>query len=78
MLSVNSYVALFIVLGLFAVGDAIGIKSRAKVSSVFVILMTFLALFLAGILPKDIIDQAGLSILGKYSTPSSSLTWAPR
>lgn len=62
------YLFLLITLGLFAIGDILGIATKAKLSSVFVALMLFLVGFLTGILPTDIIDQANLTGLAKMST----------
>lgn len=63
------YLGLLIVFGIFAIGDMMGVFSKAKLSSVFVALMTFLVLFLAGILPKDVVKMAGLTDLAKMATP---------
>ncbi|MEA5093509.1 MAG: hypothetical protein VB128_01005 [Sedimentibacter saalensis] len=62
------YLFLLITLGLFAIGDILGIATKAKLSSVFVALMLFLVGFLTGIIPADIIDQANLTGIGKMST----------
>lgn len=63
------YLGLLIVFGIFAIGDILGVFSKAKLSSVFVALMAFLVLFLAGVIPKDVIKLAGLTDLGKMATP---------
>lgn len=55
--------ALMLVLLVFAVGDMIGTITKAKISSMFVIMVGFLVLFLANVLPKDIIDTAGLTTM---------------
>ena len=46
-----------IVLGLFVIGDWLGIWTKAKLSSIFVVLISFLLLFLFKIVPADIIDR---------------------
>ena len=43
----NQWIAIVIVLGLFAIGDAISSATGARVSSVFVTLIGFLALFIS-------------------------------
>lgn len=58
-----------IVLVLFAIGDLVAKATKAKLSSVFVTLLLFLVLFVAGILPPDIIDRAGLTAASKWSVP---------
>ncbi len=58
---------LFICFGIFAIGDFLGVLTKAKVSSVFVALLLFLAGFMSGILPADIIKQAGLTELGGWA-----------
>lgn len=63
-----SFLYLFICLALFAIGDILGVFTKAKLSSVFVALMLFLIGFMTGILPADIIEQAGLSQLSKWAT----------
>jgi len=63
------YLGLLIVFGVFAIGDFLGVFTKARLSSVFVALMTFLVLFLCGVIPKDLIEQAGLTKLAAMSTP---------
>lgn len=58
-----------IVLVLFAVGDVIAKLTKARISSVFATLMLFLVLFVAGVLPADIIDRAGLTSASSWSVP---------
>lgn len=61
------YFYLFIVVAIFAIGDLMGVLTKAKVSSVFVVMMLFLGGFMSGIIPADIIDQAGLTQIGRWS-----------
>ena len=56
-----------IVLGLFVIGDWLGIWTKAKLSSIFVVLISFLLLFLFKIVPADIIDQAGLTAAASWA-----------
>lgn len=63
-----SFFYLFICLALFAIGDFLGVFTKARVSSVFVALLLFLVGFLTGILPADIIEQAGLTQISKWAT----------
>lgn len=63
----SMYLGLLIVFGFFAFGDFLGIKTKAKLSSVFVALMLFLVLFVAKVLPPDLIDNAALTGLSKMS-----------
>ncbi|MGI6075088.1 MAG: hypothetical protein ACOYD9_01795 [Pyramidobacter sp.] len=58
-----------IVLALFVFGDWCGIKTRAKISSIFVVLICFLLLFVFKIIPADIIDRAGLTAAAKWASP---------
>ncbi len=62
-----SFQWLFICFLLFAIGDVLGVLTKAKLSSVFVALMLFLVGFLTGIFPADIIAQARLSQLGGWA-----------
>ena len=64
----SMFLGLFIVFGFFAIGDFLGVKTKAKMSSVFVALLLFLVCFVAGILPPDIIETAGLTKLAKMAT----------
>lgn len=59
---------LMLVLGCFAIGDFLGVLTKARVSAVFVAFMLFLAGFLSGFFPKDIIDQAALTQIGKWAS----------
>lgn len=58
-----------IVLALFVIGDWLGIWTKAKLSSIFVVLISFLLLFLFKIVPADIIDKAGLTAASSWATP---------
>ncbi|MGL5904678.1 MAG: hypothetical protein ACRCZO_18485 [Cetobacterium sp.] len=60
---------LCITVGLFAIGDILGVATKAKVSSIFVALMLFLILFMTGTIPGDIISKAGLSHVGRWASP---------
>ena len=55
------YSALVIILLIFAVGDIIGTVTKAAISTMFTIMMIFLVLFLARVLPADICTTAGLT-----------------
>ncbi|MDN6291865.1 MAG: hypothetical protein L0J35_02185, partial [Tetragenococcus halophilus] len=57
----NSYFYFFLVMLVYGIGDVLGVLTKAKVSSVFVVMLTFLILFMTDVFPADIIDQAGLS-----------------
>ena len=46
-----------VVMVLFAVGDVVAKLTKARISSVFATLMLFLILFVAGVLPADIIEK---------------------
>ncbi|NLG94528.1 MAG: hypothetical protein GX487_04100, partial [Acetomicrobium flavidum] len=65
---VQSMFLLFICLIIFTIGDVLGVATKAKLSSVFVALMIFLVGFLTGVLPKDIINQAMLSDIARWSS----------
>lgn len=64
----SMYLALLIVFGFFAIGDYLGVATKAKMSSVFVALMLFLICFVTGIIPADIIETAGLTQISKMAT----------
>lgn len=53
------YVAMAIVLGIFMIGDICGLSTGAKLSSVFVIFMIFLAGFVSGVLPRILLHRPG-------------------
>ena len=65
---VQSMFLLFICLIIFTIGDVLGVATKARLSSVFVALMIFLVGFLTGVLPKDIINQAMLSDIARWSS----------
>lgn len=62
------YLSLLVCLGLFAIGDILGVLTKAKLSSVFVALMLFMVGFLTGVFPPDIIQRAGLHTIAKFSS----------
>ncbi len=63
-----SFFYLFVCLALFAIGDFLGVFTKAKLSSVFVALILFLVGFMTKILPGDIIEQAGLTQISKWAS----------
>ena len=63
-----SYYYLFIVMGLFAVGDILAILTNARMSSVFTALLLFLIGFMTNLIPANIIQQAGLSQIAIWAT----------
>lgn len=63
----NSYFYFFIVMLVYGVGDLLGVVTKAKISSVFVVMVTFLVLFMTGVFPADIIDRAGLTSMASMS-----------
>ena len=68
-MEMTTYQAVFAVLLIFFVGDLLGALTKAKISSMFVIMMGFLVLFLSGIYPANIMEIsgfAGLAKLGQY------------
>lgn len=56
----NMYFYLMVVVLVFAIGDMIGHFTKGKLSGMMMVMLLFLIAFLAGILPGDIIDKAGL------------------
>lgn len=58
-----------VVLVLFAIGDLIASKTKAKVSAVFVTLLLFLILFVTKAIPADIIEKAGMTAAASWSIP---------
>lgn len=60
MTNLTMFGALFIILLVFAFGDIIGVLTKAKVSTMFVIMATFLVLFLTHAIPADICTTANL------------------
>ena len=64
----NMYFYLMVVVLVFAVGDMIGHFTKGKLSGMMMVMLLFLIAFLAGILPGDIINQAGLTQLAQAAT----------
>ena len=64
-----------VVMVLFAVGDVVAKLTKARISSVFATLMLFLVLFVAGVLPADIIEKAAPLPAGACQCCSS--LWGP-
>lgn len=58
---------LFVVLAIFLVGDVVGVSTRGKLSGMMITMLIFLVGFLSGIIPPDIIDKAGLTIVAKWT-----------
>ena len=73
----NMFFYLFICLLFFGIGDFLSVLTKAKVSSVYVSLLLFLIAFITGIIPPDIIKQAGLADFGKWSFSSLCFRLAP-
>lgn len=62
------YFYLMIVVVVFAVGDMIGHFTGGKLSGMMMVMLLFLIGFLTNVIPKDIIDQAGLTQLASAAT----------
>ena len=58
-----------IVVGLFALGDWLDIITKSKISAMFILLISFMLLFMFKIIPTDIIDRAGLTDASKFAMP---------
>ena len=68
-MEMTTYQAVFAVLLIFFVGDFVGAITKAKISSMFVIMMGFLVLFMTGVYPANIMEIsgfAGVASLGQY------------
>ena len=65
MTNLTPFGALFIILLVFAFGDFIGVITKARVSSMFVIMATFLVLFMTQAIPADICTTANLTYVTK-------------
>lgn len=68
-MEMTTYQAVFAVLLIFFVGDLVGALTKAKISSMFVIMMGFLVLFMTGAYPSNIMEIsgfAGVAKLGQY------------
>lgn len=64
----SPYFYLMIIVGLFALGDLVGHFTKGRLSGMMVVMLLFLVAFLVGWIPKDIIDQAGLTQLAGAAT----------
>lgn len=64
----SMYFYLMVVVVIFAVGDLIGHFTGGKLSGMMMVMLLFLVAFLAGWIPADIIDQAGLTQLASAAT----------
>lgn len=64
----SPYFYLMVVVGLFALGDLVGHFTKGRLSGMMVVMLLFLIAFLAGWIPKDIIDQSGLTQLANAAT----------
>lgn len=65
----SQYQAVFLILLIFFAGDLVGALTKAKISSMFVIMMGFLVLFMTGLYPGDIMTTSGFAAvasLGQY------------
>lgn len=68
-MEMTTYQAVFAILLIFFIGDFVGAVTKAKISSMFVIMMGFLVLFLTGVYPADIMEISGfasVATLGQY------------
>ena len=68
-MEMTTYQAVFAVLLIFFVGDLVGALTKAKISSMFVIMMGFLVLFLTGVYPANVMEVSGFAAVastGQY------------
>ena len=59
----------FLTVLFFAIGDFLGVFTKAKLSSVFVAMFLFLVGFMTKMIPADMIQKAGLSQSAAWSAP---------
>ena len=64
----SMYFYFAIVMLIFGFGDIIGFFTKGKLSGMMMVMLIFLVLFLTGVLPGDIIDQAGLTSMAGLAT----------
>lgn len=62
------YFYLMVVVLVFAAGDLIGHFTGGRLSGMMMVMLLFLVGFLTGVIPKDIIDQAGLTKMASCAT----------
>lgn len=60
--------ALLLCFGVFALGDILGVYTKAKVSSVFIALLIFLFGFMFKIIPADIVQNSTLNIIAVWAS----------
>ena len=58
---------LFVVLAIFLIGDVVGVFTKGKLSGMMITMLIFLVGFLSGVIPLDIIDKAGLTVIAKWT-----------
>lgn len=63
----NSLFYFFIIMLVFGFADFMGVFTKAKVSSVFVVMVVFLVGFMTGVFPTDIVEQAFLTQFASMS-----------
>ncbi|GAA6324122.1 permease [Fusobacterium ulcerans] len=63
------FLFLFLTVLFFAIGDFLGVFTKAKLSSVFVAMFLFLVGFMTKVIPADMIQKAGLSQSAAWSAP---------
>lgn len=65
-MELTQYQAAFLILIIFFAGDLVGALTKAKISSMFVIMMGFLVLFLSGLYPADIMATSGFAAVASF------------
>ena len=65
-MELTQYQAAFLILIIFFAGDLVGALTKAKISSMFVIMMGFLVLFLSGLYPADIMATSGFATVASF------------
>lgn len=63
----SAYFYFALVLLIFAIGDFIGMLTKGKLSQMMIVMLLFLIGFLSGLIPADIIQQAGISSISNHA-----------
>lgn len=63
----STYFYLAVVIGIFALGDVFGLLTKGKLSGMMMVMLIFLVAFLTGLIPADIINQAGLTAFAGHA-----------
>lgn len=65
----ETVLALFVILAIFAFGDSLGVITKSRISGIFIVMVVFIIGYLTGIIPAEIFETSTLQTVASWAVP---------